>query len=258
MKNAKWSRVPPARSLSSQSPQPSPQMTLQLQSHLRPSASPAWLRESSSAGFPLCWAHQETWMWERSRFPPYHFSTRCLSHNKDVLSWGFAKPVVIINLLLSIEWLVRQRHGKSATWPPLGHARKWEKFGDVSFFILHIKMTVGGDRSEAQHGWSCVLERMFQGLLSEMLVREGWLSQQCWTKSGLFIQKHFPFGQGRVQEFKLMYPFLQAVRISDLDCSFGIKHTKIQTKITLIAELAAVLGAVNTHFLTLLFFPFLL
>lgn len=143
---------------------------------LSPSAAPAWLSESSRAGFPLYWAHQETWMWERSRFPPYHFSTRCLSHNKDVLSWGFAKPVLIINLLLSIEWLLRQSHGKSATWPPLDCARKWEKFGDVSFFILRIKMVVGGDRSEAQHGWSFVLERMFQGLLSEVQVREGWPS----------------------------------------------------------------------------------
>lgn len=220
-------------------------MTLQpAKSH----SGPAWLSESSTAGFPLYQAHQETWMWERSRFPPYHFSTRCLSHNKDVLSWGFAKPVIIINLLLSVEWLVGQSHGKSATWPPLGYAGKWEKFGDVSFFILHIKMTVGADRNEAQHGWSCVLERMFKDLLSEMQVREGWLSWQCWTKSGLFTQKHFPCGQAGFRNLNCkQWGFL------NLDWSFGKKPTKIRTKITL-TDLAAVLQAVNAHFLTLLFF----
>lgn len=35
------------------------------------------------------------------------------------------------------------------------HGLLWAMLGneeDVSFFILHIQMTVGGDRSEAQHG----------------------------------------------------------------------------------------------------------
>lgn len=42
-------------------------------------------------------------MWERSRFCPCHLSVHCLNRHKDDLSWGFAKRVLIINLLLSVR-----------------------------------------------------------------------------------------------------------------------------------------------------------
>lgn len=163
-------------------------------------------------------------MWERSWFPPYHFSARCLDHNKDVLSWGFAKPVVIINLLLSIKWLERRSHGKSATWSLLGYAKKWERFWDVSFFILCIKMT---GMTEAKHGmaeavcfgrdvpgvccWKCRWEKADPGSCTEQKVVP-------------FQAKAFPIWTRQlvcasVQEFKSLYPLLQAMRLSE----FGLQ-----------------------------------
>lgn len=70
-------------------------------------------------------------------FCPCHFSIHCLNRNKGDLSWGFAKPVVIINLLLSVKRLGRRSHGKRAPWT-LGLCQEMrEVWGCFLFHFLY-------------------------------------------------------------------------------------------------------------------------
>jgi len=155
---------------------------------------------------------------------------------------------------------VKCSHGKSATWPLLGYAKKWESFLDVSFLILCT--TVGNYRSKQAIAEAMCFEKDVSGVCCRNAGEKKIIFIAALSKLMPFQTKAVPFWTRQPIFFWVFSNWRMGITVftfASRDAiwlwSWYFEKTKqsinIQNIITVIAQFSVVVCTVHTHLLTL-------